>query len=78
LHQGKRVALPRYYRDKIFSAEEREYLNGVATMELDRAFWEEVERIKAFGIERPMEYVSERKQEMHDKIRVKSIKLNTF
>jgi len=78
VHQGRRVAMPRYYRDKIFTEFEREYLTIEGMKEMDNRYFEELDRLIAMDVYRPADYIEERKQRDHDQIRIKSIKLNTI
>jgi len=75
---GKTVGMPRYYRDRIFTKEERELMNIKAEDEQEFEEWQELERLKAMDVENPTTYQREQRQLLHDKVRVKSVKLNKF
>jgi len=57
-HNGTTVAMPRYYRDKIFTKEEKEWMNEKGIKELDNKFFEELDRLESMGVYRPMDYES--------------------
>lgn len=78
LHNGVKQGLPRYYKDKIFEAYEKDIFKVMATEEETRCYFEELERITRFGVEDPRGYIKDRVQMEHDKIKVKSEKLNTI
>ena len=77
-HNGCKVALPRYYRDRMFTDDQKELLNMQNENEIDKVFWEELDRLIAMDVYRPLEYIKDQKQMLHDRIKVKSLKLNTL
>jgi hypothetical protein len=78
LHQGKRTGIPRYYKDRIFSKFEKQLLNLKCQEEEFKRFEEDMERLLQFGVEDPAGYLESQKQDHYNKIRIKSLKLNSL
>lgn len=76
LVNGRRQRLPRYYKDKIFDDYEKEYFGLIGRDQEEKRFNEELHRLKSMGVERPHSYMREKFIHEHDKIRIKSLKLN--
>lgn len=66
--------LPRYYREKLFNKEEREWLNWTAAQLFDRQYEQEIQRLSKLTRKDPHEYYVEIQQHKHDKIKVKKNK----
>lgn len=64
--------LPRYYRDKIFNREERDWLNWTAAQKFDASLRSEIRRLEKLypaGLDIHAKYI-ERIQHQHDQIKV--------
>lgn len=62
--------LPRYYREAIFSKEEREWLNYTAARAYDQEYAREIRRLSSLTRKDPHEAFVERMQHKHDQIKV--------
>lgn len=62
--------LPRYYRDKIFNREEREYLNYHAAQLFDIEYDREIQRLSKLVKGDPHDAYAKRMQNTHDQIKV--------
>jgi len=78
MHQGRRIAMPRYYKDRIFSEEEKDLLAKGAIKIADEKYFQELDRLEQMGVIDPLGYLKDQKQYEHDKIRIKSQKLNSL
>lgn len=85
IQDGKKVRLPRYYKDKIFKEIDEKFKDVMKTslelhyMELSEQFENtyirEIERLAGLHPE-PVAYYNERRKNHHDNIRKKSLSLN--
>lgn len=66
--------LPRYYRDRIFTREERKWLNERAAIIFDNEYLKELDRLqklhKTESVQDTVQIFNERVQAMHDRIKV--------
>lgn len=85
MQDGKKVRLPRYYKDKIFKKIDEDFQDVMKTSlelhymdlaeEFEKTYIDEIERL-ALTYENPVEQYNLRRKQHHDRIRIKSLNLN--
>jgi hypothetical protein len=77
MFKGKRHRLPRIFKDRIFPTWLKELKKMEAIEEGNTKYLQEVERLKKF-MENPEKYMEDCRIRDNEKIRIKSLKLNTL
>lgn len=71
INNGYKQAIPRYYKNKIFTEEEREALLIKSIPEQDKKYWEEYNRLDKIGISNPHQYMKDSAKKQAELVRKK-------
>lgn len=69
LEGGKKAAMPRYYKDRIYTLEERSLVGGYQKGEMEKRFYKNVEEVEEYG-----KYYSEAVAAAFRKVESQSVK----
>ena len=72
MNNGFKQRMPRFFKEKIFSPEEREILSDLAMYEGEKAYWNEVERLEKLGYDNPEIEIERRSYEESLKVEKKA------
>lgn len=78
INNGYKQAIPRYYRDKVFSPFERSLIQFTASHESERAYIEEIQRLIKLGHRDPYRYYADRARINNDLQMARLIKSDKF
>lgn len=71
INNGYKMAIPRYYKGKIFPAEKLDKMRDETYIKVDKDFDEEYERLKNLDIVEPIEYIRKSQKQQSDRVKDK-------